>query len=63
VLFGSDYPMITPERWLRDFERLEIDPEVRPLILKENAVRLLGLAGARVEETKDGSADSPPTAP
>ena len=43
VLFGSDYPMITPERWLGDFERLEIDDEVRPLILKENAVRLLGL--------------------
>jgi uncharacterized protein len=43
VLFGSDYPMITPERWLRDFEQLEIDPEVRPLILKENAARLLGL--------------------
>jgi uncharacterized protein len=45
VLFGSDYPMITPERWLRDFEQLEIDPEVRPLILKENAARLLGLRG------------------
>jgi hypothetical protein len=43
VLFGSDYPMITPERWLSDFERLEIDPEVRPLILKENAARLLNL--------------------
>jgi predicted TIM-barrel fold metal-dependent hydrolase len=43
VLFGSDYPMITPERWLRDFEQLEIDPEVKPLILKENAARLLGL--------------------
>jgi uncharacterized protein len=43
VLFGSDYPMITPERWLSDFERLEIDEEVRPLILKENAARLLDL--------------------
>jgi predicted TIM-barrel fold metal-dependent hydrolase len=43
VLFGSDYPMITPERWLGDFERLEIDDEVKPLILKENAARLLGL--------------------
>ena len=43
VLFGSDYPMITPDRWLADFERLDIDPEVRPLILKENAARLLGL--------------------
>ena len=43
VLFGSDYPMITPERWLRDFEQLEIDPDVKPLILKRNAARLLGL--------------------
>jgi uncharacterized protein len=43
VLFGSDFPMITPERWLSDFERLEIDQDVRPLILKENAARLLDL--------------------
>jgi predicted TIM-barrel fold metal-dependent hydrolase len=43
VLFGSDYPMLTPDRWLADFEQLEIKPEVRPLILKENAARLLGL--------------------
>jgi predicted TIM-barrel fold metal-dependent hydrolase len=43
VLFGSDYPMITPERWLADFERLEIDDEVKALILKRNAARLLGL--------------------
>lgn len=46
VLFGSDYPMLTPDRWLDDFERLEIRPEVRPLILKENAARLLGLRAA-----------------
>ena len=43
VLFGSDYPMITPDRWLADFEQLDIKPEVRPLVLKENAARLLGL--------------------
>jgi predicted TIM-barrel fold metal-dependent hydrolase len=43
VLFGSDYPMITPDRWLADFAQLEIKPEVRPKILKENAARLLGL--------------------
>jgi predicted TIM-barrel fold metal-dependent hydrolase len=43
VLFGSDYPLLTPDRWLADFDQLEIKPEVRPLILKENAVRLLGL--------------------
>ncbi|MEW2357130.1 amidohydrolase family protein [Spirillospora sp. NPDC029432] len=43
VLFGSDYPVITPDRWLADFEKLEIKPEVRPKILKDNAARLLGL--------------------
>jgi predicted TIM-barrel fold metal-dependent hydrolase len=43
MLFGSDYPLITPDRWLADFEQLPIRDEVRPLVLKENAVRLLGL--------------------
>jgi hypothetical protein len=43
VLFGSDWPAITPDRWLADFDTLEIKPEVRPLILKENARKLLGL--------------------
>jgi predicted TIM-barrel fold metal-dependent hydrolase len=43
VLFGSDYPLITPDRWLSDFEKIGIRDEVRPLILKENAVLLLGL--------------------
>jgi uncharacterized protein len=43
ILFGSDYPVITPERWLADFQQLNIKPEVRPLILKENAARLLKL--------------------
>lgn len=43
VLFGTDYPLITPDRWLSDFEKIAIRDEVRPLILKENAVRLFGL--------------------
>ena len=44
VLFGSDYPVITPDRWLRDLESTAIKPELRPKLLKENAARLLGLA-------------------
>ena len=44
VLFGSDYPLIAPDRWLADFEKIAIKDEVRPLILKENALRLFGLA-------------------
>jgi hypothetical protein len=43
MMFGSDYPVISPERWLEDFEKLQIKPEVRPLILKMNAARLLKL--------------------
>lgn len=43
VLFGSDYPVLTPDRWMADFEKLPIKPEVRPLIMKENAAKLLKL--------------------
>ncbi len=46
VLFGSDFPAITPDRWLADFAAIDIKPEVRPLILKENAAKLLGLRKA-----------------
>jgi uncharacterized protein len=45
VLFGSDYPLLTPDRWLRDFGMLDIKPAIRPKVLKQNAVRLLGLDG------------------
>jgi predicted TIM-barrel fold metal-dependent hydrolase len=44
VLFGTDLPALTPDRWLRDFELLEYDDDVRELILKRNAATLLGLA-------------------
>lgn len=44
MLFGSDWPMIAPERWLADFETIAIKDAVRPLILKDNAMRLLGVS-------------------
>ena len=43
VLFGSDYPLIAPERWISDFETLDVRPAVMPDILKGNAIRVLGL--------------------
>jgi uncharacterized protein len=43
VLFGSDHPMITTDRWLADFQTAGFREEVAPLILKENAAKLLGL--------------------
>ena len=43
VLFGSDNPVLLPDRWIAEFDKLAIKPEARPLILKENAARLLKL--------------------
>jgi uncharacterized protein len=43
IMFGSDYPFITPERWFSDFDKLEgFSPEVRRKILFGNANRILG---------------------
>jgi predicted TIM-barrel fold metal-dependent hydrolase len=43
VMFGSDYPALTPERWLSDFEQAAFRDEIRPKILLENAKRVLRL--------------------
>jgi uncharacterized protein len=43
VLFGSDCPVISPERWLADFETAPFRDEVRPKIMLENAKRVLKL--------------------
>ena len=43
VLFGTDYPLIEPAKWMSAFEQLPLPDEVRPKIMKENAIRLLGL--------------------
>lgn len=44
MLFGSDWPMIAPERWLDAFDKAPFRDEVRQGILKDNAAKLLGLA-------------------
>jgi len=43
TLFGSDYPLLQPERWLKDFDELDLKPEVREKILVGNARRLFGI--------------------
>jgi predicted TIM-barrel fold metal-dependent hydrolase len=43
VMFGSDYPVISPERWLSDFATLGFDEAVTRKILIENARRVLKL--------------------
>ncbi|WP_186764147.1 amidohydrolase family protein [Arthrobacter yangruifuii] len=57
VLFGTDYPLISPQKWLGAFEQQSFKDEVRPKILKDNAVRLLGLdtaAGAAAGAARAG---------
>lgn len=44
VLFGSDFPMLTPDRWITDAAKTTLKPEVMPGIMRDNAARLLGLA-------------------
>jgi predicted TIM-barrel fold metal-dependent hydrolase len=45
VLFGTDFPVLTPERWMSDLETMGgIRDAVKPGIFKDNAARLLGLA-------------------
>lgn len=46
MLFGSDFPLITPDRWMKDFAEAGFKPEVHEKILKTNAARVLGLATA-----------------
>jgi predicted TIM-barrel fold metal-dependent hydrolase len=42
-LFGSDYPFITPQRWLKDFEavKIEFKPEVKEKLFWKNGQKLL----------------------
>ena len=49
VLFGTDYPFITPDRWLADFDKLDIKPEVRPVDpeAERHAPARAGRSGAR----------------
>jgi hypothetical protein len=46
---GHCYSLITPDRWLADFANLDMKPQVRPKILKDNAVRVLNLGGRKHE--------------
>ncbi len=43
VLLGSDYPVLSPDRWIQSFDTLDISGDVRPLIMKDNGIKLLGL--------------------
>ena len=43
VMFGTNYPMVTPAMCLKDLDSLQLTEEVKKLFLYENAVRVFGL--------------------
>jgi predicted TIM-barrel fold metal-dependent hydrolase len=43
MLFGSDFPLIHPDKWLSAAQGVGFREEVLPAIMKDNAARLLGL--------------------
>ncbi|MGH9089178.1 MAG: amidohydrolase family protein [Acidimicrobiales bacterium] len=51
VLFGTDWPSLSVERWLDEFAELDLDDEVREKVLLRNALRLFGLRREGDEDT------------
>lgn len=43
VMFGTNFPMITPQACLEKLDMLELDDEVKELFLHKNAERIFGL--------------------
>ena len=44
MLFGSDFPLIHPDKWIAAAQEVGFRDEVMPGILKDNAAKVLGLA-------------------
>ncbi|MBU6267752.1 MAG: amidohydrolase family protein [Sphingomonadales bacterium] len=44
MLFGSDFPLIHPDKWIEAAKQAGFRDDVLPAIMKDNAARVLGLA-------------------
>lgn len=43
AMFGSDWPVLQPDRWLEEFKDWNLDPDAMEKVLKLNAIRVLSL--------------------
>ncbi len=43
VLFGTDWPVIDPERAVREIDAMDLRPESRAMLMRDNALRLFRL--------------------
>jgi len=59
VLFGTDWPVIDPERAMTEIDQMEIRPEAKALLMRDNALRVF-----RLPESSTSARPSikPPTA-
>ena len=44
MMFGSDFPLIHPQKWVEAARSVGFKEDVLPGIMKDNAARVLGLA-------------------
>ncbi len=42
LLFGTDYPLLPPKRYYKEFEKAKLDEKVKKAVLGENFIKLLG---------------------
>lgn len=47
VLFGTDWPVIDPERAVQEINALDFRPESRAMLMRENALRIFKLPGRK----------------
>lgn len=47
VMFGTDWPVIDPERAMREVDALGMDPTAKRMLLRDNALRVFKLPGHR----------------
>jgi hypothetical protein len=48
VMFGTDWPVIDPERAVREVDALDLREDSRRMLMRENALRVFKLPGAKV---------------
>ena len=56
VLFGTDWPVIDPERAVEEIAQLGLRPEAEAMLMRDNAARLFKLPSASAADTSGGEA-------
>lgn len=54
-LFGSDHPMLGVDRWMKEFDRLELKDSTRQRVLYDNAARLFDFPGQDTTQPEHSS--------